>query len=204
MGESSIYITTPITGVLLCGGESKRMGIDKAFINYHGVPQYHHLYNLLKPLCDTVVISCNQQQFHLIPDTFTKVLDAQQYKDAGPMTGVLSTIHTNPGQSILVVGCDYPFIDETILNTLLHARDSDHDAVSIFNQTSGFYEPLISLYEERCFDGLMEFYANKNTSLQQFLKAIQTKKVITEELYKIQSIDTKNEFDRITSKGRPA
>jgi molybdopterin-guanine dinucleotide biosynthesis protein A len=144
-----------------------------------------------------VIISCNLQQFDLIPDTFTKVLDAGEYYGAGPMTGLLSTIHLYPGHSLLVLGCDYPFMDEAILRTLLQARDDNHDAISIYNQTTGFYEPLLSIYEERCFNFLKEFYATKNTSLQQFLKAIQTKKVITEELYKIQSIDTKEEYNRI-------
>jgi nucleoside-triphosphatase THEP1 len=52
----------PITGLVLCGGQSVRMGSDKAFLEYHGKPQCYHLYDELQTIYNNVFISCNESQ----------------------------------------------------------------------------------------------------------------------------------------------
>ena len=44
-------------GLVVCGGQSTRMGMDKSQLQYHGVPQREWLYELLQPLCEDVYIS---------------------------------------------------------------------------------------------------------------------------------------------------
>ena len=36
-----------MNGLVLSGGQSSRMGTDKALIDYHGIPQYAYVYDLL-------------------------------------------------------------------------------------------------------------------------------------------------------------
>ena len=70
-------MTTPddLYGLIIAGGESKRMGFKKAFINYHGVPQLNHLFHLLSKHCEKVFTSCKQvegfdKKFNPLPDQF--------------------------------------------------------------------------------------------------------------------------------------
>ena len=46
-----------MNGLVLSGGQSSRMGRDKALIDYHGLPQYAYVYDLLLGFCDKVFIS---------------------------------------------------------------------------------------------------------------------------------------------------
>ncbi len=41
-----------IYGLILTGGFSKRMGMEKAQLNYHGKPQFSYLFELIKPFCE--------------------------------------------------------------------------------------------------------------------------------------------------------
>lgn len=189
--------TNNLAGVVICGGMSTRMGSDKAFTNYHSLPQYQYIHNLLSQYCDQVFVSCNKVQLNKFPENVSLIVDEEKFQDAGPMTGLLSVISFSSNNSILLIGCDYPFLDEGAIEKLINARDSKCDAVCYFNDESGMYEPLIGIYETSCFVKLNAFYLEGNTSLQQFLKTISAMKVTAGNPQTIQSIDTKEQYQEV-------
>ena len=46
-----------MNGLVIAGGKSTRMQQDKAMIQYHGMPQYQYVYNILQPFCSETFIS---------------------------------------------------------------------------------------------------------------------------------------------------
>ena len=188
-----------LTGVVICGGKSTRMGSDKAFTNYHGVPQYQYVNNLLNDFCDQVYISCNESQKKLLSSCKNVIIDKPEFQNAGPMTGLLSVISELKNESILLLGCDYPFINKTAIEKLIAARSLNYDAVCYSNEKAEMLEPLLAVYENSCFALLNNFYHEKNTSLQQFLKTISTKIIEPVSAEIIRSIDTKEQYDEIIS-----
>lgn len=179
-----------LTGVVLCGGQSVRMGQDKAFIKYHSKEQYASVADQMKLFTNDVFISCNSKQQIKIDENYSYISDSATFADAGPMTGVLSVFEQLTDDSLLVVGCDYPHFTEADMKALIDAREETYDVVCYHNLESGFDEPLLAIYEQQCASLLLNFYQKGNTSLQQFLKTVRVKRIYPSSMDSIKSIDT--------------
>lgn len=178
-----------LAGLVLCGGQSVRMGRDKAFINYHSKEQYAFVADQMKPFTKNVFISCNSKQQLKISQDCSCVVDSATYINAGPMTGVLSAFEQLHDASLLVMGCDYPHFTETDIKALVEAREEGYDVVCYHHPESGYDEPLLAIYENHSASLLLNFYQKGNTSLQQFLKTVNTKRIIPSSLESIRSVD---------------
>lgn len=102
-------------GVVLAGGKSTRMGQDKALLSFQGETLLHHQVQLLRPICDQVVVSGEYADFACVPDSM------QGY---GPITGIYSVAKQFPNCSLLVVPVDMPLLTEAHLNLLLTSEQS--------------------------------------------------------------------------------
>ncbi len=67
-----------ISGIILSGGKSVRMGEDKAFLQIEGVPIITRIYNLFKELFQEVIIVTNQREF-------SNKFDSKIYQDLIPV-----------------------------------------------------------------------------------------------------------------------
>ena len=178
-----------INGLVLCGGQSTRMKHDKSLINYNGKSQWEHVSELLQPFCEDVFLSVNELQYNDSQIAGKKILDSEEFADAGPLTGLLSAINNHPKQSLFVVGCDYPYLKRSDLLQIFNEYDETSDAICFQNQEK-YLEPLIAIYQPTCFNKLIEYYQNGGRSLQQFLKQINTKFIRAKEQQNITSIDS--------------
>lgn len=183
-----------LIGLVVCGGLSMRMGMDKSLIEWHGIEQRYYLYRMLETLCKKVYISCNNSQSDQIAPGYSYIIDDDKYFNTGPIAALLTAFGEFPGKSFLVVGCDYPFIVEKDLLQLVSNRNEDRNAISFFNKRSGFYEPLLSIYENKIAGSLFENFDKQQHSLQVILVGSGAKKVTPSNLRSIQSIDTRHEY----------
>lgn len=132
-------------GVVLAGGFSRRMGRDKALVSYHGVPQGQRAYDLLSGYCDRVVVSCRPGQFagtelEGIPEIHDEVADQ------GPLGGLLTAMHQSPEVDWLLLACDLPRVDETILEFLIEQQDPTALVTSYRDPDSGLPEPMCAIF----------------------------------------------------------
>lgn len=179
-----------ITGLVLAGGKSSRMGMDKALLNYNGIPQQFHLYYMFQKICSKVYISCNNNQISEIDKSYNAIVDNENFAEAGPMTGLLSFANSISAQAVLLAGCDYPYLKIKDLKFLLENRSSEFEAVCYFNEKTGFDEPLIAVYETSSLKKLFEYYKTGNNSLRMFLSTINTKRLKPLSAKAIESVDT--------------
>lgn len=180
----------PVKGIVLCGGQSVRMGRDKAFIAYTSLPQFARVSSMLSLLVNDVVISCNTAQKTMLSPFYQAIPDNATWLNAGPLTGILSVLEHGVESPILVIGCDYPHLALADMKALLSERSSAYDAVCFHNEASGFEEPLLAVYEPSCFNLMREAYHSGNTSLQQFLKTVRVKRLYAEDKQRIMSVDS--------------
>lgn len=181
----------PLLGVVLCGGQSVRMGTDKAFITYHQQPQYAHVFRMMQAFCTNIIVSCNEQQKSNFTQNYPTQTDSATFGNCGPLSGVLSVFNLHPNQALLVIGCDYPHFTLADMKALVDARETGYDAVCYLNPDSNFTEPLLAIYEPSCAPLLHQFWQSGQQSLNQFLKTIRTKYISPKHALNITSVDTK-------------
>lgn len=160
-----------IIGVVLCGGESSRMGLDKGAINYHGIAQRDYVHSLLLAHCSLAVFSTGNK----LEDLEIAFPDREEYAGHGPISGLLSIHQAFPDKYLLVLACDYPLVQEKHLTTLL--KDAEHfDAICYGSGSPVRPEPLIALYHPNFLSQMDEvFLHSKQDSLRKYLERANTK-----------------------------
>jgi molybdopterin-guanine dinucleotide biosynthesis protein A len=139
---------TNMTAIILAGGNSIRMGQNKAFVPIDGVPIIRRIHTLLTELFDEVIIITNQN------DLF-KNLDSRIYADLLPDKGALGGLYTGVFFSrfdySFCVACDMPFIKGSLVQFLIRNRDN---ADAVVPRTSDGLQPLHAIYSKRCLDAM--------------------------------------------------
>lgn len=137
---------TKLYGLVLAGGKSRRMGRDKGLMTYHGKPQVQVVADLLSDLTDGVFLSCREDQY-----TESEFLGLPRLVDsaeaAGPLAGILAGFDHAPDAAWLVVACDLPLLDKTILKEVIAQRSETADVVAYRSAYDDLPEPLCAVYE---------------------------------------------------------
>ncbi|MSP58517.1 MAG: molybdenum cofactor guanylyltransferase [Flavobacteriaceae bacterium] len=162
---TKMHRKTKIIGIVLAGGESHRMKSDKAFIDYHGKPQYQFASDLLAPFCEEIRISCRiEQAIDVNP-----LHDDPCFLHQGPLSGLLTAIKNYPKTHLLVLGCDYPLVESQHLERLLKIGISKNTSAAFRQPKTGFLEPLIAFYHNSDLKTLNNF-SQSDGSLRRFLE----------------------------------
>ena len=168
---------TSISGFILAGGKSRRMGTDKALLTFQGKPLLEHMIGLIEPLCKKVAISGQNPDYtsfgiEMVPDL---------YIDCGPITGILSALNYSVSDWNLFVSVDVPFVNEELF-FLLISNIGEYDCI-IPEHTSGV-EPLIGLYHRRILPVVEELIKAGDYRLTNLLSKLNTRYVDCNELIK--------------------
>ena len=147
-----------LNGLVLAGGKSMRMGRDKGAIHWHGREQRYYVADLLKHYCGNVFISCRDEaqcgelspDYLTIKDTFTHL---------GPFGAILSAFREQPDSAWLVIACDLPLVDDSIVNYLIEHRNPATLATAYQSQDNEYPEPLITIYEAKSYPVMLQFLA---------------------------------------------
>lgn len=137
----------PVYGLVLAGGESRRMGVDKALLKNDGESQLARAMRMLQEVTDKAFVSTRaDQQDETERSKFRRIVD--RYEGIGPVAGVLSAMDAHPGVDWLVVACDLPNLSESVLSALLAERQSGHPFVAYKSVHNDLPEPLCAIYGE--------------------------------------------------------
>lgn len=150
-------MTVPVTGVLLAGGQSRRMGGgDKCLLPLRGRPMLAHAIERLGSQVDTLVLNANgpaerfaQFGLRVIPDSI------EGY--AGPLAGVLTGCRWaerhNPGHRFIVTAAaDTPFFPTDLVDKLVGAAPDDKTIVLAASNNRD--HPVFGLWPVRLADDL--------------------------------------------------
>lgn len=114
-----------VTGVILAGGMSRRMGQNKALLKLGNDTFIAHIIRSLQSITDELLIITNT------PEEY-KHLNIKIHKDIIPNSGVLGGIHAGLSyashETVICVGCDNPFLQPRLLSYLVSIL-GEHDAV---------------------------------------------------------------------------
>ncbi|MDP4245387.1 MAG: molybdenum cofactor guanylyltransferase [Bacteroidota bacterium] len=161
-----------LIGVVLCGGESSRMGRDKGSLLRNGTPWALVMAGLLDSLHIPVLFSINPAQAEqyasfipidrLVPDTSAL---------AGPLKGLLSVHERFPSKDILLLACDMLDLDEATIVKVLDARRADDRHDFYVYADNRFAQPFCGIYTARGLAPISRSAATRtDLSLQSLLK----------------------------------
>jgi len=131
-----------ITGIILAGGKSRRMGIKKGLAELKGKPLIDYAIDLMQQLAGTILISANSKAYDAYP--FEVVEDV--IPDSGPMGGIYSCLQKSKSDFNLVVSCDTPFVKPALYWYLLD-EVKDHACIVPWHEGEQ-YEPLCAVYHK--------------------------------------------------------
>jgi molybdopterin-guanine dinucleotide biosynthesis protein A len=159
----------PLYGLVLAGGESRRMGRDKALLDYHGRPQLEWAFDLLSRHCERVFVSVRAD--HACEGAraaLPRIVDGDL--GAGPIAGIAAAQAAHPDAAWLVVACDLPFLSDTTLARLVARRDG-RPVAAFRSAHDGLPEPLCAIYEPTTRDAIVEFIGTGKLCPRKFIVA---------------------------------
>lgn len=139
-----------MSGIILCGGKSKRMGRPKAFLPYAGKTLIEHSLDRMSEVFSEVILVSNN------PDDFEH-LSASVVRDIiphrGPLVGILSGLLVANFEHAFVMPCDMPLVSVSLMKAMSAAR---HNSATTVYRQAGRPEPLLAVYCRSCIEPLEE------------------------------------------------
>jgi molybdenum cofactor guanylyltransferase len=131
-----------MTAIILAGGQSLRMGKDKALILYLGKPLISYSIDLALNFTRNIIISSNRDELNILG--FPVVHDI--YPIRAPLAGIHAGLTFSDTEWNLVLGCDMPNISLQVVNYLL--SNLDEKVKLVLPEHDGYLEPLCGFYHK--------------------------------------------------------
>ncbi len=135
---------TGVTGVILAGGKSVRMGSNKALLPFRGGLFIEAIYRQFSELFDEVLIVTNTpEQYASLPCRMVKDI----FPDVGALAGLHAGLYHSTNTHIFAVACDMPYLNGSLVRKMSSLCDR---ADVVIPQGNKGQEPLHALYGKAC------------------------------------------------------
>lgn len=152
-----------VTGVLLAGGKSRRMGEDKRYLAVGEQTLLERGLEVLQSIfCEVLVV--------IAQDSPPLSIDARVVRDLVPECGSLGGLYTGLTQAttpyIFVVACDMPFLNQTVIAQFTNRRTTDDIVIA---KLDGRLHPMHALYSKRCLPALEQMIRARQLKIQEIV-----------------------------------
>ncbi|MGB4073001.1 molybdenum cofactor guanylyltransferase MobA [Pseudomonas sp.] len=166
--------TLPTCSVLLLsGGRGQRMGgQDKGLLDWQGRPLIAWLHDLVRPLSDDLIISCNRNAERYAPFADRLIADDSVADGSGdfqgPLAGIRAGLRIARYKQMLILPCDAPQLDRALLEALL--QQAGERAVVV--RQGDYLEPLFSVIPQALYPDLEQAWQAGERSPQRWLRSL--------------------------------
>jgi molybdenum cofactor guanylyltransferase len=133
-----------ITGIILSGGKSKRMGENKSLLKIGNKTIIEHVKDLMQNLFSKVILIANE------PDDY-KFLNIDIYNDIyfrmGPLAGIHSGLTNSAAGKNFIISCDIPLMTAEMIKYLVEYKTNKPVTIA---KADGFIQQLCGLYDKSC------------------------------------------------------
>ena len=161
-----------VTGIILAGGTSSRMGKDKGLCEFKGKSLVTYAIEALLPICDTILISSNNTEDY---QKFGFEVIVDEYKGIGPIGGIYSSLSRSVTQHNLVISCDTPFLNTQLLEYVL-ANSNGYDIV-VPEHGDYYVEPLAAYYSSSIISVLEDAIKVKDFKLMNLFSKVRYRSI---------------------------
>ena len=156
---------TGITGVVLAGGRSSRMGNDKALLLRDGMRLVDGAVSVLSAFCDDVVVASGARQ---IAD-----LSVPQVPDpiahAGPLGGIVAGLATARGSLVAVLAVDLPDASAAVFTALIDRAEGEAAVIPVVD---GRPQPLHAIWSVRALPALRDLLSRGERRVQEAAEVV--------------------------------
>ena len=178
-----------IPAIIFAGGQSSRMGTDKALLPFGGYPTLaEYQYRRLSRLFEKVYLSTKCPKFDFDPPILK-----DHYTESSPLVGLVSLFETLEAEQVFLLPVDAPFVDESIIDPLV-AADQGEDA--LIARSQGGAHPLCGLYRRSILPTAQERLQQGMHRLGALLKAVDTRYVDFEEEERFINLNRPEEYEK--------
>jgi molybdenum cofactor guanylyltransferase len=161
-----------VTGIILAGGKSSRMGTEKGMLPLCGKPMILYAIEALSPICSQLIISSSS-------DSYTDLgyqAVADEFPGIGPMGGIYSALRKSKNEKNLVLSCDLPFVTSELLKYILDNSEGFKVAVPWLG--GKYYEPLCGFYNSSILGKIGDYILNENYKLPDLFEEISINRLV--------------------------
>ena len=169
-----------ITGIILAGGKSSRMGVNKSFLRIGSQTIIERITDLMKSIFTEVIIITNtpeEYSFLQLP------LFEDIFKGQGPLGGIHSGLtHSKTGKNF-VISCDIPLIAREMIEYIVNYKT---ERPIVFCEAAGYHQPLAGVYEKKVLAEIEKVLISgdqtSDKSLHHFFKIVNSEIIYTTNL----------------------
>lgn len=194
-----------LTGIILSGGKSVRMGVDKAFIKIDGIPIIQRTYDLFSKIFQEIIIVTNHKELY---SGFQAKIVNDLITDRGALGGLYTGLFYSAHPYSFCVACDMPFLKESMIRFLLQQVDG-FDA--IIPKTEDGLQPLHAIYSKNCLEPIKKLIDQGGYKIIDFYPLIKIKIIEEKEFINLDqtresfiNVNTPKELDHLQKRKRPS
>lgn len=168
----------PLDGVVLAGGRSRRLGVDKATLAFGRRPLLQVVVERLGLVCREVVVARGEEtrgrarlEARFVPDLFAG--------GQGPLAGLHAGLKAAETDFALVVACDMPFLNPDLL---AHMASLPRRYQALVPWVGGRWHPLHAIYARSCLPIIEDLLDQGRRSLRGFLAHLDVLPLMEEEV----------------------
>ena len=194
-GAAVVYNGDAITGAILAGGKSSRMGQNKALMSLGGHRLIDRVAHVLADIFAELLLVTNSPEIYadlgvpMVSDVFP---------EKGSLGGIYSAVYHASAPYCFVVACDMPFLQAAVIRYLV-AHIADHDVV--IPDVYGERQPLHAVYSKTCLAPIRQRLDANRLKIIGFLPDVRVRIVTTGEMLPLdpelrtfQNLNTPAEF----------
>ncbi|MHC4158028.1 MAG: molybdenum cofactor guanylyltransferase [Planctomycetota bacterium] len=144
-------IISDATAIIMVGGQSRRMGVDKSLLTLNNKPMVEAIYEQLHGSFSQILISSNEKE--KLAFLGLKVVPDKQIGQ-GPLMGIASALEASANELNFVIACDIPYVDLRCVREMLKEAGGVDIVVPTLGQ--GRYEPLFAVYRKSSLKAINE------------------------------------------------
>lgn len=150
--KSAVSLKRKLSLAIIAGGESQRMGRDKAFVQLGGLTLIERVIASSAELgqAETILITNKPADYaHLKLPMFPDALPGK-----GSLGGIYTALLQAQSEFVLVLACDMPFISEDLLRFMITRIDRDTDIIA--PRVNGYPQALHAIYRKTCIEPIRQ------------------------------------------------
>lgn len=132
-----------VTGFVLAGGKSSRMGSDKSVLPWNGSTLLEQTRTLLEQVCEKVFILGSPEVYGSFGQCFEDI-----HPDCGPLSGIHSALVHSPTAYSLITAVDTPFISREFMAYMIE-RALDASAIVTSPRINGALQPTCAVFSQK-------------------------------------------------------